>query len=383
MSATPPAGTASLKLARSNRQSPARKRADRFGDLSLRLICAAAAVLAAVVLVLIAKEVFEGAHLAFSKFGFSFITHQEWAPPLEKFGGRGLIFGTLITSAMALLIGAPVAISIGIFLALLAPTAVRNVISPLVEMLAAIPSVILGFWGLIILGPVLVSTIEPFLHNTFGFIPIFGSPQTTGASIFNAGLLLTIMVIPIIASVTRDLFAAVPRELQDGAAALGSTRWEVIRGVVLPTTLSGIIAACLLGLGRALGEAIAVSQVVGGAHRIAPVAVQDRRHDGLDHRPPVPQPGQRSAPVLALLPRGDPAGDRRRLQPARQLDRPPLGRSRGDRPMRLLPDARASRKSSTRPSRWSRPEICADAIWSAASPRPSRSPPRSPRWRCW
>jgi phosphate transport system permease protein len=265
MSATPPAGTASLKRARSNRQSPARKRADRFGDLSLRLICAAAAVLAAIVLILIAKEVFEGAHLAFSKFGLSFITHQEWAPPLEKFGGRGLIFGTLVTSAMALLIGAPVAISIGIFLALLAPTAVRNLISPLVEMLAAIPSVILGFWGLIILGPVLVSTIEPFLHNTFGFIPIFGSPQTTGASIFNAGLLLTIMVIPIIASVTRDLFAAVPRDLQDGAAALGSTRWEVIRGVVLPTTLSGITAACLLGLGRALGEAIAVSQVVGGA----------------------------------------------------------------------------------------------------------------------
>jgi phosphate transport system permease protein len=264
MSVTPPAGTASLKLARSNRQSPARKRADRFGDIALRLICAAAAVLAAIVLFLIAKEVFEGAQPAFSKYGFSFITHQEWAPPLEKFGGRGLIFGTLITSAMALLIGAPVAISIGIFLALLAPTAVRNVISPLVEMLAAIPSVILGFWGLIILGPVLVSTVEPFLHNTFGFIPLFGSPQTTGASIFNAGLILTIMVIPIIASVTRDLFMAVPRDLQDGATALGSTRWEVIRGVVLPTTLSGIMAACLLGLGRALGEAIAVSQVVGG-----------------------------------------------------------------------------------------------------------------------
>jgi phosphate transport system permease protein len=264
MSATPPAGTASLKLARSNRQSPARKKADRFGDVALRVICAAAALLALVVLVLIVKEVVEGAQPAFSKFGFSFITHQEWAPPLGKFGGRGLIFGTLITSAMALFIGAPVAISIGIFLALLAPTSVRNLISPLVEMLAAIPSVILGFWGLIILGPVLVSTIEPFLHNTLGFIPIFGAPQTTGASVFNAGLILTIMVIPIIASVTRDLFMAVPRELQDGAAALGSTRWEVIRGVVLPTTISGMTAACLLGLGRALGEAIAVSQVIGG-----------------------------------------------------------------------------------------------------------------------
>jgi phosphate transport system permease protein len=263
-SATPPAGTASLKLARSNRQSPSRKRADRFGDVALKLICLGAAILAGVVLVLIAKEVFEGAQPAFSKYGFSFITHQEWAPPLEKFGGKGLILGTLITSAMALFIGAPVAISIGVFLALLAPTGVRNVISPLVEMLAAIPSVILGFWGLLILGPFLVSTVEPFLHNTLGFIPLFGSPQTTGASIFNAGLILTIMVIPIIASVSRDLFMAVPRELQDGAAALGSTRWEVIRGVVLPSTLSGMIAACLLGLGRALGEAIAVAQVVGG-----------------------------------------------------------------------------------------------------------------------
>jgi phosphate transport system permease protein len=264
MSATPPAGTASLKLARSNRQSPARKRADRFGDVSLRLICLGAAVLAGIVLVLIAKEVIEEAQPAISQYGFSFITHHEWAPPLEKFGAEGLILGTVVTSAMALFIGAPVAISIGIFLALLAPAAVRNVISPLVEMLAAVPSVILGFWGVLILGPFLVSTVEPFLHGTIGFIPLFGSPQTTGASVFNAGLILTIMVIPIIASVSRDLFSAVPQELQDGAAALGSTRWEVIRGVVLPSTMSGMIAACLLGLGRALGEAIAVAQVIGG-----------------------------------------------------------------------------------------------------------------------
>jgi phosphate transport system permease protein len=265
MSATPPAGTASLKLARSNRQSPARKRTDRIGDVTLRLICLGAALLAAVVLILIAKEVFEGAQPAIPRYGLSFITHKEWAPPLEKFGGEGLVLGTLITSAMAIAIGAPVAISIGIFLALLAPAGVRNVISPLVEMLAAIPSVILGFWGVIVFGPFVAGTIEPFLHSTLGFIPIFGAPQTTGASIFTAVLILAIMVIPIIASVSRDLFMAVPSELQDGAAALGSTRWEVIRGVVLPTTLSGMIAATLLGLGRALGEAIAVSQVVGGA----------------------------------------------------------------------------------------------------------------------
>ena len=268
MSATPPAGTASLKLARSNRQSPARKRADRFGDVALRLICLAAALLAAVVLVLIAKEVFEGAQPAISKYGFSFITNKEWAPPLEKFGGEGLVLGTLITSAMAIVIGAPVAISIGIFLALLAPAGVRNVISPLVEMLAAIPSVILGFWGLVVLGPFVQAHVEPFLHDNFGFIPIFGEPQTTGLSVFTASLILTIMVVPIIASISRDLFRSVPRELQDGAAALGATRWEVVRGIVLPTTSSGVIAACILGLGRALGEAIAVSQVIGAGSEI-------------------------------------------------------------------------------------------------------------------
>jgi phosphate transport system permease protein len=265
MSAVPPAGAASVKLARPARQSPARRRADRFGDVALLLICAAAALLALLVLVLIAKEVVEGAQPSISKFGLGFITHGDWAPPLEEFGGKGVILGTLVTAAMALIVGAPVAISIGIFLALLAPASVRNVISPLVEMLAAIPSVILGFWGLLVLGPVLVSTVEPFLHDTFGFIPLFGEPQTTGNSVLNAGLILTIMVIPIIASVTRDLFLAVPRELQDGAAALGSTRWEVIRGVVLPSTISGVTAACLLGLGRALGEAIAVAQVIGGS----------------------------------------------------------------------------------------------------------------------
>jgi phosphate transport system permease protein len=264
MSAIPPAGSASLKLARTNRQSPARKRADRLGDRGMFLICLLATVLCGVVLILIAREVVEGAQPAFAKFGFSFITNHEWAPPLERFGAEGLILGTLITSFLALALGAPMAFSIGIFLALLAPTSVRNLVSPLVEMLAAIPSVILGFWGVIIFGPFLKDHVEPFLHDTLGFIPLFGSAQTTGDSVFTATLILTIMIIPIIASVSRDLFMEVPRELQDGAAALGSTRWEVIRGVVLPTASSGMIAAALLGLGRALGEAIAVSQVIGG-----------------------------------------------------------------------------------------------------------------------
>jgi phosphate transport system permease protein len=130
-------------------------------------------------------------------------------------------------------------------------------------MLAAIPSVILGFWGLIVFAPFVHTHIEPWLHDTLGFIPIFGAPETTGSSVFTASLILAIMVVPIIASISRDLFLTVPVELKDGATALGATRWEMIRGVVLPSTASGVAAASFLGLGRALGEAIAVSQVIG------------------------------------------------------------------------------------------------------------------------
>ena len=130
-------------------------------------------------------------------------------------------------------------------------------------MLAAIPSVIVGFWGVVVLAPFIAQHVEPFLHSVLGFIPLFGAPQTTGLSIFTAGVGLTLMVLPIIAALSRDLFLTVPQELKDGAAALGATRWEIIRGVVLPTTASGVAAATVLGLGRALGEAIAVTQMIG------------------------------------------------------------------------------------------------------------------------
>jgi phosphate transport system permease protein len=139
------------------------------------------------------------------------------------------------------------------------------VLGPLVEMLAAIPSVILGLWGIIVLAPA-IRDAEPWLHRSLGFVPVFGPPQSAGASVFAAGLILTIMVVPIIASISRDLFLTVPSELQDGAIALGATQWEVVRGVILPTTLSGVVSAALLGLGRALGEAIAVAQVIGAGN---------------------------------------------------------------------------------------------------------------------
>jgi phosphate transport system permease protein len=257
-----------LTAMRASRSGDRRKKADRLGDRLLFGVCLAAAVLSVVVLLLIVYQVFDGARPAMSKYGLGFITATEWQPNFEVFGAGVPLFGTLVSSFFSLLLGAPIAISIGLFLSLLAPGAVRGIVSPLVEMLAAIPSVILGFWGLLILAPFVQATIEPFLHGTVGFIPIFGDPQTTGLSIFTASLILTIMIVPIIASISRDLFMAVPRDLQDGAAALGATRWEVVRGVILPTTASGVVAASILGLGRALGEAIAVSQVVGAGTAI-------------------------------------------------------------------------------------------------------------------
>jgi phosphate transport system permease protein len=237
-------------------------------DGVLRGVCALAVLLMLAVMVEIAYQVFSGAGSAFSKFGFGFLVHSAWEPNFGVFGSTVMLFGTLVSSAMALLIATPLGIAIALYLAMLAPPRVRSVVGPLVEMLAAIPSVILGLWGILVLAPFLQKHLEPWLHHTFGFIPLFGSPQTVGASVFTAGLILTIMIVPIIASLSRDLFLTVPRELQEGAAALGATRWETVRGVVLPTTAPGVIAAALLGLGRALGEAIAVTQVIGAGNAI-------------------------------------------------------------------------------------------------------------------
>lgn len=254
--------------ARGTQVSLLRKRADLFGDRAMFGVCLLAALIAGGAIFLVGYQIVHGAQPAISKFGLAFVYETTWQPNFGEFGAGVLLFGTAVTSAFALLLGGPIAIAIGLFLTLLAPRGIGAVIGPLVELLAAIPSVILGFWGLVVLGPFVQAHVEPTLHDHFGFIPIFGEPQTTGLSIFTASLILTIMVVPIIASISRDLFRSVPRELQDGAAALGATRWEVVRGIVLPTTSSGVIAACILGLGRALGEAIAVSQVIGAGSEI-------------------------------------------------------------------------------------------------------------------
>jgi phosphate transport system permease protein len=228
-----------------------------------------AALLGFVVLAEVIYQVVSGSSLATSTFGLGFIGHAEWGADLgTKFGAATMIYGTIVTSTMAILLATPLGIAIGLYLSMMAPQGVRTVVGPLIEMLAAIPSVIVGFWGLIVLAPFAHEHIEPFLHGALGFIPLFGPAQTTGVGMFTAGLILTVMVLPIIAALTRDLFLTVPPELKDGALALGATRWEVIRGVVLPSTMPGVAAAVFLGLGRALGEAIAVTQVIGAGNTI-------------------------------------------------------------------------------------------------------------------
>lgn len=221
------------------------------------------------VMIEIAHQLINGASDAFGKYGVGFFAHAHWVPNVidgraPDLSAGSFIYGTLVTGVTSLVLAMVIGVSIGLFLSMLAPKRLAAIVGPLVEMLAAIPSVILGFCGIILIAPFVQSTIEPFLHDTLGFIPLFGPPQPQGDSLFTASLVLTIMVVPIIAALTRDLFLTVPRELTEGAEALGSTRWEVIRGVVLPTTTSGVIAAGVLGFGRAIGEAIAVAQVVGG-----------------------------------------------------------------------------------------------------------------------
>jgi phosphate transport system permease protein len=239
-----------------------RRIGDRIGDTSLYTITALAAAGVVVLLGAIAYKVFDGASLSFSKFGLGFIGERDWNPVTGHFGALTFIFGTAVTSAIALLLATPLAIGIGLFLSELAPRYVRDVIGALVEMLAAIPSVILGLWGVLVLGPWVQSDLEPALHSAFGFIPLFAG-DTNASGILPAALILTIMVVPIVATVSRELFLSVPAELEEGALALGATRWEMVRGVVLPYTRPGLVAAVILGLGRALGEAIAVSLVIG------------------------------------------------------------------------------------------------------------------------
>lgn len=242
-----------------------RRFGDRIGDALLHALTAAAAALAVVIVLSIAWKVLEGARPALEKFGVGFLVHQGWNPVTNDYAALDFIVGTALTSFGAVLLAAPVSVAIGLYLSELAPRGVRGIVGSLVEMLAAIPSVVLGLWGILVLGPFVAQHLGPFLADHFGWIPIFaGDPTQNGSGQLTAILVLTIMVVPITSAICRELFLSVPRDLEQGAIALGATRWEMVRDVVLQYTKGGVVAAIVLGLGRALGEAIAVTQVIGG-----------------------------------------------------------------------------------------------------------------------
>jgi phosphate transport system permease protein len=198
---------------------------------------------------------------------FSFIRGSDWNPVEDSFGALPFIYGTVVTSLVAIVVAVPISIGLALFLTEMAPARLRKVVSFLVEILAAIPSVVYGLWGLMVLVPILRSTVQPALGRAFGFLPLFSGPPM-GLGYMAAGLLLSIMILPTISSVTIEVMRTVPGALREGALALGATRWEAIRMSVLPYARRGILGAVILGLGRALGETMAVTMVIGNQPEI-------------------------------------------------------------------------------------------------------------------
>ena len=236
---------------------------DRIGDGLLYGLTALAAILGVLVIALIIWRVAGGAWPAIKEYKVAFLWHNEWNAVTSKFGARDFIIGTVVTSFGAILLSAPLSIAIGLFLSELAPPAIRVPVGTLIDMLAAVPSVVIGLWGIYVLGPFDARHVQPFLHSFLGWIPIFGGDAHTESTMFTAIVVLTIMTIPITSSICRELFIGVPKELEEGSIGLGATRWEMVKTVVVPSVRGGVVAAIILGLGRALGEAIAVTQVIG------------------------------------------------------------------------------------------------------------------------
>jgi phosphate transport system permease protein len=241
-----------------------RRRTDRIGDAALFGLTALAAGFGLLIVAAIVWRVADGAWPAIQEFKLGFLWHNTWNPVVNEFGARDLIIGTLVTSFGAVLLAAPLSIAIGLFLSELAPPSVRGPVGTLIEMLAAVPSVVVGLWGIYVLAPFNAQHVQPFISSFLGWIPIFSDGQDKiESTVFSAMIVLTIMIIPITSSICRELFLGVPPELEEGAIGLGATRWEMVRTVALPSVRGGVVAAVILGLGRALGEAIAVTQVIG------------------------------------------------------------------------------------------------------------------------
>jgi len=238
------------------------------GDLVFRWIVAAFAFLVIATLVLMAWQMTEASWLSIRSFGLDFVAAADWDPARGAFGALPFIYGTVVSSLLALVLAVPVSLGIAIFLSELAPRWLRSPAGVLVELLAAIPSVVYGLWGIIVLAPWLRESAEPALENTLGFLPLFRGPHQ-GFGMLAGGIILAIMITPTISSVSREVLGAVPDSLGEAALALGGTRWEAIRTAILPYARSGLIGAVTLGLGRALGETMAITMVIGNRAEIS------------------------------------------------------------------------------------------------------------------
>ena len=247
--------------------APSLERAD-YGDRIFKGVLTLAAVAVPVLLAFLIYELWDGAALAIQRYGFGFVTSSTWDPVAEEFGAFPLIFGTLASSLLALLIAVPLSLGVAIYLTEFAPMSLRQPVAFLIGLLAAIPSVVYGLWGIFVLIPLLRTTVFPFLRDSLGFLPLFQGP-IYGPSMLAAGIILAIMVMPYIMSVGREVLLAVPNTQREAALALGATRWEAVTTAVLPYARSGIVGAIILGLGRALGETMAVTMLIGNRHEIA------------------------------------------------------------------------------------------------------------------
>jgi phosphate transport system permease protein len=244
----------------------------RLGDAVFRNLTRAAAIGVLLLLSGVIVSLIEGSIPAVKAFGFGFLVSQRWNPVTENFGALPAIYGTILTSFVAMLIAVPVGLMIAFFLTELCPKWLRRPIGTAIELLAGIPSIIYGIWGLFIFAPFLQATLQPFLINTLGNVPGIGSlfaGPPYGIGVLTSGLILAIMVLPFVTAISRDVFEAVPSVLKEAAYGLGCTRWEVVHNVVLPYTRVGVLGGVMLGLGRALGETMAVTFVIGNAHRIS------------------------------------------------------------------------------------------------------------------
>ncbi len=219
------------------------------------------------ILLLIGIQMAVSGSLAFSRFGLGFITGTTWDPVKDIYGALPYIFGTLAAAAIAIVLAAPLGVLTSVYLAELAPRRVAIPLTFMIELLAAIPSVVFGLWGVFVLSPFLRSTIEAWFVDTLGWIPIFAGPSF-GVGLFAAGVILAIMILPTIVSISREVIASIPNSHREAMFALGATRWEVVTRAVLPAARSGIIGAIILGFGRALGETMAVTMVIGNAQTI-------------------------------------------------------------------------------------------------------------------